>query len=181
MKEEDLLKNYPRLYHMAEDASWDSVVKHGLLSTIELLDHYEFDGEERRKLESERRPGIGQDIAGRIAIGRGARPEADDAIRTGKMPDGRYDARRVVRNFERPSLLLAVEGSPPRTPRGRGPIATSRRRSSRWIRQAWSARIGTSLRSVRSTAVPRSTIRCRGAAARSCPLPTFRSRSVERP
>ncbi|UPJ68533.1 hypothetical protein [Bradyrhizobium sp. 191] len=56
MKEEDLLKNYPRLYHMAEDASWDSVVKHGLLSTIELLDHYEFDGEERRKLESERRP-----------------------------------------------------------------------------------------------------------------------------
>lgn len=56
MKEEDLLKNYPRLYHMAEDASWDSVVKHGLLSTTELLDLYEFEGEERRKLESERRP-----------------------------------------------------------------------------------------------------------------------------
>lgn len=56
MKEEDLLKNYPRLYHMAEDASWDSVVKHGLLSTTELLDVYEFEGEERRKLESERRP-----------------------------------------------------------------------------------------------------------------------------
>ena len=56
MREEDLLKNYPRLYHMAEDASWESVVEHGLLSTTELLDLYEFEGEERRKLESERRP-----------------------------------------------------------------------------------------------------------------------------
>ncbi|MGJ4933848.1 DUF7002 family protein [Bradyrhizobium sp. HKCCYLRH3083] len=56
MKEEDLLRNYPRLYHMAEDASWESIVEHGLLSTTELLDLYEFEGEERRKLESERRP-----------------------------------------------------------------------------------------------------------------------------
>lgn len=56
MKEEDLLKNYPRLYHMAEEASWESVVEHGLLSTTDLLDLYEFEGEERRKLESERRP-----------------------------------------------------------------------------------------------------------------------------
>jgi hypothetical protein len=56
VKEEDLLKNYPRLYHMAEDASWESVVEHGLLSTTGLLDLYEFEGEKRRKLESERRP-----------------------------------------------------------------------------------------------------------------------------
>jgi hypothetical protein len=56
VKEKDLLKNYPRLYHMAEDASWDSVVKHGLLSTTKLLDLYGFKGEDRRKLESERRP-----------------------------------------------------------------------------------------------------------------------------
>ncbi|WP_213740513.1 hypothetical protein [Bradyrhizobium sp. dw_411] len=56
MTEEELLKNYPRLYHMAEDASWKSVVEHGLLSTTALLDLYGFKGEERRKLESERRP-----------------------------------------------------------------------------------------------------------------------------
>lgn len=56
MKEEELLKNYPRLYHMAQDASWESVVEHGLLSTTKLLDLYKFEGEERRKLESERRP-----------------------------------------------------------------------------------------------------------------------------
>lgn len=56
MKEDDLLNNYPRLYHMAEDASWESVIKHGLLSTTALLDLYEFEGEERQKLESERRP-----------------------------------------------------------------------------------------------------------------------------
>jgi hypothetical protein len=56
VREEDLVKHYPRLYHMAEDASWESVVRHGLLSTTALLDLYGFDGEERRKLESDRRP-----------------------------------------------------------------------------------------------------------------------------
>lgn len=56
MTEEELLENYPRLYHMAEDASWESVARHGLLSTTALLDLYELGGEERRKLESERRP-----------------------------------------------------------------------------------------------------------------------------
>jgi hypothetical protein len=56
VKEEDLLKHYPRLYHMAESASWESVVEHGLLSTTALLDLYGFEGAERRKLESDRRP-----------------------------------------------------------------------------------------------------------------------------
>lgn len=56
MTEEDLIKHYPRLYHMAEDASWESIRQHGLLSTTALLDLYGFKGEKRRKLESERRP-----------------------------------------------------------------------------------------------------------------------------
>ncbi|MGY4167528.1 DUF7002 family protein [Bradyrhizobium sp. USDA 4529] len=56
MKEEDLLRNYPRLWHMAEDGSWESIQKHGLLSTTSLLDLYELKGEPRIALESARRP-----------------------------------------------------------------------------------------------------------------------------
>jgi uncharacterized protein DUF7002 len=56
MTEDDLLKHYPRLYHMAEDASWDSISRLGLLCTTALLDLYGYEGEERDKLESARRP-----------------------------------------------------------------------------------------------------------------------------
>jgi hypothetical protein len=56
LTEEDLVKHYPRLYHMAEDGSWNSICQHGLLSTSALLDLYGYEGVERQKLESERRP-----------------------------------------------------------------------------------------------------------------------------
>ncbi|MDH2399205.1 hypothetical protein ABIB85_007488 [Bradyrhizobium sp. JR1.5] len=56
MKEEDLLRHYPRLWHMAEDGSWDSIRKHGLLSTSSLLDLYGYTGKARRELEAARRP-----------------------------------------------------------------------------------------------------------------------------
>ena len=56
MKECDLFSHYPRLWHMAEDGSFDSVLKHGLLSTSALLDLYGMKGEERRTLERMRRP-----------------------------------------------------------------------------------------------------------------------------
>jgi hypothetical protein len=41
---------------MAEDGSWDSISKHGLLSTSALLDHYAITGERRRAIESQHRP-----------------------------------------------------------------------------------------------------------------------------
>lgn len=56
MKEADLLKHFPRLWHMAEDGSFDSILKHGLLSTSALLDLYRIQGEERAAIESVRRP-----------------------------------------------------------------------------------------------------------------------------
>ncbi len=56
MTEEELIRLYPRLWHMAEDKSWPSIRKHGLLSTSSLLDLYGYDGEARAKLESARRP-----------------------------------------------------------------------------------------------------------------------------
>ena len=52
---EELIQEYPSLYHMAERHSWTSIQKHGLLSTSALLDLYEVDGEDRRAIEETRR------------------------------------------------------------------------------------------------------------------------------
>lgn len=41
---------------MAEDGSWESIRKHGLLSTSALLDLYGINGDRRKAMESERRP-----------------------------------------------------------------------------------------------------------------------------
>jgi hypothetical protein len=53
---ERLISRYPTLYHMAEDESWESIRRHGLLSTSALLDRFEV--EERFAIESARRPEI---------------------------------------------------------------------------------------------------------------------------
>ena len=55
---ERLISRYPTLYHMAEDGSWESIQRHGLLSTSALLDRFEVKGEERLAIESARRPEI---------------------------------------------------------------------------------------------------------------------------
>lgn len=52
----DLVRRYPKLYHMAEAGSWTSIRKHGLLSTSALLDLYEIDVAARKPIESRRRP-----------------------------------------------------------------------------------------------------------------------------
>ncbi len=56
MNADDLIATYPRLYHMAEDASWKSIEQHGLLSTSALLDLHGIQGAEREAIESQRRP-----------------------------------------------------------------------------------------------------------------------------
>ncbi|MFZ7138026.1 MAG: DUF7002 family protein [archaeon] len=43
---------YPKLYHMAESGSWESIKEHGLLSTTALLDLFEINGKERLEIES---------------------------------------------------------------------------------------------------------------------------------
>lgn len=53
---ERLAELYPRVYHMAEEGSWDSIRNRGLLSTTALLDLYEIQGEERFAIESQHRP-----------------------------------------------------------------------------------------------------------------------------
>ncbi len=53
---EEFIACYPRLWHMAEADSWDSIRKRGLLSTTALLDLFEINGARRLELESSRRP-----------------------------------------------------------------------------------------------------------------------------
>jgi hypothetical protein len=56
LNESDLVETYPRLWHMAEDGSWDSIRQRGLLSASALLDLYRVYGTRRAELESSRRP-----------------------------------------------------------------------------------------------------------------------------
>jgi len=56
VNEADLVRHFPRLWHMAEDGSFESIKTHGLLSTSSLLDLYGIEGDERVALESRRRP-----------------------------------------------------------------------------------------------------------------------------
>lgn len=53
---EELLSDCPTLYHMAEDGSWPSIRRRGLLSTTALLDLYGVTGAARVNVEERRRP-----------------------------------------------------------------------------------------------------------------------------
>ena len=52
----ELLSDCPTLYHMAHRGSWPSIQRHGLLSTSALLDVASVTGNQRQRIESERRP-----------------------------------------------------------------------------------------------------------------------------
>lgn len=71
MHDEDLFRDYPLLYHMAEAGSWPSIAKHGLMSATALLDRCRTGPAERRAIESQIRP-EGVEIAcgrmGRVVI-----------------------------------------------------------------------------------------------------------------
>jgi len=53
---QELVRNFPRLFHMAENSSWSSIKRHGLLSTSALLDLFQIKGQQRFAIESQRRP-----------------------------------------------------------------------------------------------------------------------------
>jgi hypothetical protein len=56
LTEEELVKTYPRLWHMAHDGAWPAIRDHGLMSSAALLDAYGVAGDERTGLIGERRP-----------------------------------------------------------------------------------------------------------------------------
>jgi hypothetical protein len=53
---EELVRDCPTLYHMAEQGSWHSIYERGLLSTTALLDLYGVTGGPRQLIENQRRP-----------------------------------------------------------------------------------------------------------------------------
>ncbi len=53
---DELMRDCPCLFHMAERGSWESIRRHGLLSTSALLDLFGVVGAERARIESRRRP-----------------------------------------------------------------------------------------------------------------------------
>lgn len=52
----ELLRDCPVLYHMAAQGSWESIERHGLLSTSALLDLFGVTGGRREGIEARRRP-----------------------------------------------------------------------------------------------------------------------------
>jgi hypothetical protein len=56
MDKETLIRQFPLLFHMAETGTWESIQKHGLLSTSALLDLFGVSGGGRESIESDIRP-----------------------------------------------------------------------------------------------------------------------------
>jgi hypothetical protein len=56
MNIDDLVRRYPRIYHMAERESWASIQRHGLLSTSAILDLLEIPVGDRELYEQMHRP-----------------------------------------------------------------------------------------------------------------------------
>lgn len=52
LNNEEFYRKYPRVYHMAQNGSWESIKKFGLLSTVALLDKWGVTGKTREEIES---------------------------------------------------------------------------------------------------------------------------------
>lgn len=83
MTKHELIANYPRVYHMAESGTWDSIQRHGLLSTNALLDLFEIESDERKRIAERHRPEsvtVTHKQHGRAVI-RDQKPMSDSALR----------------------------------------------------------------------------------------------------
>ncbi len=79
----EFVRRCPRLYHMAEEGTWGSIARHGLLSTSALLDLFEIHGQRRRAIETRRRPEIVtlvHPVHGHALV-RDNKPISDEALR----------------------------------------------------------------------------------------------------
>ncbi len=56
IENDELARAFPRLYHMAQVGSWESIRRHGLLSTSALLDLFAVGDANRDRIESKHRP-----------------------------------------------------------------------------------------------------------------------------
>ena len=93
---EEVITDCPRLFHMAESGSWDSIRERGLLSTSALLDLYEISDPDREAIESTRRPtSISSGWRG-IANGCGPGSNTNDRFRSAPMSSKACKTERLV-------------------------------------------------------------------------------------
>ena len=67
----ELIEYYPRLYHMTEDGTWDSIRERGLLSTASLVELFEVPEPKRTQLLTQHRPNsvpLTHPVYGRVVI-----------------------------------------------------------------------------------------------------------------
>lgn len=55
MTNEELIKYYPKLYHLTSQNAWEQIKKYGLMSTAAILDLYKIRGTERSEIETRSR------------------------------------------------------------------------------------------------------------------------------
>lgn len=55
MLAKNVISRYPTIYHMAEAGTWESIRKHGLMSTSAVLDHHQVNGAARVPFETQHR------------------------------------------------------------------------------------------------------------------------------
>ena len=83
MTEAEFVTVCPYLYHMATKDSWDSISRHGLLSTEALLDLFEIAGPRRNRILTEHRPEstiVSHQEYGSVVI-RDQKPMSDGGLR----------------------------------------------------------------------------------------------------
>lgn len=109
MEAEDLVRDYPILYHMAEAGSWPSIARHGLMSATALLDKCRIAPAARRDIESQIRPEgveIGCGRMGRVVI-RDQKPLKERTLE--KLLRGRMTVPQYCRLLNKRTFLWADE------------------------------------------------------------------------
>lgn len=82
MTEQELVAEYPRLWHMAHEGAWPAIRDHGLMSSAATLDAYGVTGDDRERLLAVRRPeSVPLGVAGMPgAVLRDQKPMSDAAL-----------------------------------------------------------------------------------------------------
>ncbi len=114
----ELLRHCPTLYHMAERGSWPDIQRHGLRSTVALLDLFEVGGARREAILRQHRPAgvaLHHPVHG-TAVVRDQKPMSDGALRRcltdGMLPAHWYELLngRVFFWLTRARLLKLLDG-----------------------------------------------------------------------
>ena len=124
MERAELVRLYPRLFHMAEPDAWPQILRHGLRSTSALLDLFEVSEPDRTRLLSEHRR---QGVSARAPTCTAESPCATRSRSTQPSSPHVWTATRRCRvppDAQRASVLLASGGALERLLAARAPTET---------------------------------------------------------